>query len=154
MQSLLNEICVLCSLQDFHVVSIFVTTASTACSFQADLDNHASVCKFLADMAALRKKCPITNWFLSFMNQPVARALQPSLCPTSDKRTCLQPILNKREANWSRNAPAIASQGQLLGMCRSAFGQFFPCPYQQSQKSLRQLTSPTFLLVSKVTNSN
>ena len=69
MQSLLNEICLLCSLQDFHVVSIFVTTASTACSFQADLDNHASVCKFLADMAALRKKCPIMNWFLSFMNQ-------------------------------------------------------------------------------------
>ena len=41
MQSLLNEICLLCSLQDFHVVSFFVTTASTACTLQADLDNYA-----------------------------------------------------------------------------------------------------------------
>ena len=29
---------------------------------------------------------------------------------------------------------------------------FFPCPYQQSQKSLRDLTQPRFLLVSKVAN--
>ena len=41
MQSILNELCLLGPLQDFHVVSVFVTTASTACTFQADLDNYA-----------------------------------------------------------------------------------------------------------------
>lgn len=128
MQSLLNEICLLCSLQDFHVVSIFVTTASTACSFQADLDNHASVCKFLADMAALRKKCPIMNWFLSFMNQPNWLALYGLLFVLPPTIAPVYRLLNKREANWSQNAPAIVS-GIVTGeLAVQLLASFFPVP--------------------------
>ena len=36
--------------------------------------------------------------------------------------------------------------GSLLGTRRSAIGQFFRCPKQRSQKSLRKLTRPSFLL--------
>ena len=45
---------------------------------------------------------------------------------------------------------SIASvSGIVTGDVRSAIGQFFPCPWQQSQKSLRKLTRPSSLYVLK-----
>ena len=64
-----------------------------------------------------------------------------SICATLEKRRELEPKLNVkyrkcfRDRNWRRADQLLAN--------------FFPCPWQQSQKSLRKLTRPSSLYVLK-----
>ena len=42
----------------------------------------------------------------------------------------------------------------LVAVVKLPIGQFFPCPYKQSQKSLQKLTRPSSRLVFKLANSH
>ena len=67
----------------------------------------------------------------------------PKLCLIT---TCTIRHYRNEKGNWAEMRPAIGAR-------RSAIGQFFSFSSSQSHKSLRKLTRPSSLLVSKVTNN-